>query len=65
MKQEMKDKLANSGYTSLKQAHKDMAPDISYHGFRSRVAAGASLVEAGTAPRSARGRPVKVQEEQS
>lgn len=49
------------GFTSLKNAHKEMAPKVGYHGFRDRVLRqGMSVLEAGTAPKSNRGRPRKV-----
>lgn len=63
MTEEEFDKLDLGGYGTLKQAHRELAPEVGYHGFRSRVLGGMSILEAGTAPKSPRGRPRKVTEE--
>lgn len=47
------------GWPSLAAAYRELDPGVSYQAFRARVLAGKSVIEAGTMPRSKRGRPVK------
>ena len=51
------DQLA--GWPTIAAAYREMSPDITYHAFRARIMTGMSAIEAGTAPRSNRGRPRK------
>lgn len=53
------DKERLGGWSSVAEAYREMRPDVSYGAFRSRILNGKSVVEAGTMPRSPRGRPVK------
>lgn len=48
------------GWDNLKQAYRELDPDVTYEAFRHRVLTGRSVVEAGTMPRSNRGRPRKI-----
>ena len=44
------------GWASLASAYRELSPNVSYAAFRARVASGKSVIEAGTMPRSPRGR---------
>jgi hypothetical protein len=48
------------GWENLAQAYRELDPDVTYAAFRSRVLSGKSVIEAGTMPRSPRGRPRKI-----
>lgn len=47
------------GWPSLAAAYKELDPGVTYAAFRHRVLTGKSVIEAGTMPRSPRGRPPK------
>lgn len=49
------------GFASIREAYNEMEPNVSYHGFRQRIVAGKNVLEAGTAPRSTRGRPTNAE----
>lgn len=53
----IKDQAKLSGWPSVAAAYKELQPNVSYTGFRARIQRGMSVLEAGTAPRSNRGRP--------
>lgn len=54
------DKTQLGGWESLSAAYRELSPDVSFGGFRARVLAGKSVIEAATMPRSNRGRPRKI-----
>jgi hypothetical protein len=54
-----KAKVQTDGWPSLAAAYRELQPNVSYAAFRARVLQGKSVVEAGTMPRSPRGRPSK------
>lgn len=53
------DKSQLGGWESLAQAYRELDPNVSYAAFRARVVGGKSVLEAGTMPKSPRGRPRK------
>ena len=48
------------GWESVAQAYRELDPDVTYAAFRARIMSGKSAIEAGTMPRSMRGRPRKI-----
>jgi hypothetical protein len=54
------DKGQLGGWASLSAAYRELSPDVTFGGFRARVAGGKSVIEAATMPRSSRGRPRKI-----
>lgn len=47
------------GWPSVAAAYRELSPDMTYGAFYARIRAGKSAVEAGTMPRTNRGRPRK------
>lgn len=49
------------GWATIAAAYRELDPDVTYAAFRARIVnGGKSVVEAGTMPRSPRGRPRKI-----